>query len=115
MDIVVQAVRDQLTDDLRKPRYQGDPNPVRGHCYVASEVLYHLLGGKAHGWKPMQIKHEDEPHWFLVNVITGQVLDATSDQFESPVPYGQATGRGFLTVQPSRRAKKVLDTLLPRV
>lgn len=114
MDIVVRAVRELLTDDLRKPRYRGD-HPTRGHCYVASEALYHLLGGRTHGWKPMYIKHEGEPHWFLVNVITGQVLDATADQFETTPEYGRAKGIGFLTRQPSKRAQKILDTLLPRV
>jgi hypothetical protein len=27
----------------------------RGNCYYTSEALYHILGGKAAGWKPMRI------------------------------------------------------------
>lgn len=30
----------------------------RGNCYVTSEALYHLLGGKAAGWTPHSLKHE---------------------------------------------------------
>lgn len=55
---VADRVRSGLTDDLRKPEYRGNPNPMAGHCYVASEALYHLLGGKAKGWTPMTIQHE---------------------------------------------------------
>jgi len=44
-----------LSDDLRRPPWKGDPNPLAGHCYVASEALYHLLGDK---WKPEHVKHE---------------------------------------------------------
>jgi len=54
----VERVRGALSDDLRKPEYQGNPNPVAGHCYVASEALYHRLGGKAAGWTPQSIRHE---------------------------------------------------------
>jgi hypothetical protein len=27
------------SDDLRAPKYRGNPNVQAGHCYVASEVL----------------------------------------------------------------------------
>lgn len=78
---------------------------MTGHCYVASEVLYHALGGKAAGCTPMFIRHEGEPHWF-VRTPTGDV-DVTAEQFATPVPYQQATAKGFLTAQPSRRAREL--------
>lgn len=107
---LVADVRGALTDDLRRPPYRGNPNPMAGHCYVASEALYHRLGGKAEGWTPMFIHHEGAPHWFLRHE-DGAIIDATADQFRTPVPYEEATGKGFLTRQPSERAQTVLDRL----
>lgn len=31
----------------------------RGNCYVAAEALYHLLGGKAAGYVPHTVRHEE--------------------------------------------------------
>lgn len=41
----------------------GHRMKVRGNCYVTSEALYHLPGGKASGWKPMTVRHEGAVHW----------------------------------------------------
>jgi len=106
----VEQVRSCLTENLRKKEYRNHPNPVAGHCYVASEVLYHKLGGKGVGWTPQTIRHEGGPHWYLKN-LDGRVIDPTADQFESPVPYAQGKGCGFLTRQPSQRAQRILDQL----
>lgn len=84
---------------------------MRGNCYVASEALYHLLGGKAQGWTPMSMKHEGDTHWFLRHA-SGVVLDPTASQFKIAPDYTRARGRGFLTKSPSRRALKLMDTLL---
>ena len=111
MELVTLArdVRAVLTDELRRPEYRGSPNPVAGHCYVASEALFHIFRGRAmRGWKPMFIRHEDEPHWFLRH-DSGLILDLTASQFKTPVPYERAIGKGFLTKEPSKRAKKVID------
>lgn len=109
-DQTVDEVRDFLSqrDDLRKPKYRGNPNPYAGHCYVATEALYYLLGGEEEGWHPMFIKHEEEPHWFLQN-DDGTIIDPTAEQFETPVPYEKAVGKGFLTNYPSARAQQVID------
>jgi len=110
----VAAVRRSLTDDLRKPFWQrfGANNPMAGHCYVASEALYHLLEG-SHEVKPMVIRLGlDDTHWFLM--VDGEIVDPTRDQFASTyeVPYGEARGCGFLTRQPSKRAATVIDRAL---
>jgi len=107
---LIKDVRSHLTDDLRKKPYRGNENPVAGHCYVASEALFHRLGGKSAGWTPQSIQHEGGPHWYLKNQ-DGSILDATADQFETPVPYEQGRGCGFLTRQPSKRTQIVLDQL----
>jgi hypothetical protein len=84
----------------------------RGNCYVTSEALFHNLGGKAAGWKPMFCRVGGEPHWFLKH-STGVVVDATAKQFGRLKPdYLQATGHGFLTKLPSRRARKLMKQML---
>lgn len=98
-----------LTDDLRRAPYKGHRNTLRGHCYVASEALYHLRGGKAAGLKPMFISHEGAPHWFLTDTKNKIIYDLTARQFETPVPYHLAKGKGFLTAKPSARATKVMQ------
>lgn len=105
------AVQGALDDSLRRAPWKGSSNPMAGHCYVASEALYHMLGGKASGWTPMFIRHEDAPHWFLKN-RSGKVLDPTASQFHTPVPYDKGKGKGFLTAEPSKRAKTVIDRAL---
>jgi hypothetical protein len=105
--ILTEQIRQFLTDELRRPQYQGDPNPVRGHCYVASEAIFHLSGGKAAGFQVYRVHHENDTHWFLRDPV-GNVVDPTWDQFSSPVPYGNATRTGFLTRQPSRRAQVLM-------
>lgn len=108
---LVSKVREVLTDDLRRPKYRGAEHPMTGHCYVASEALYHLLGGSQKGWKPMNVQHEGDSHWFLQH-SSGRILDPTGDQFKTPVPYDQGKGKGFLTKEPSARAQQVMERMM---
>lgn len=101
------AIRDVLTDELRRAPYAGDPNPMRGHCYVATEAYYHATGGKHVGNAIYQMNHEDAPHWWMRDP-NGDIVDLTSDQFDTPVPYDAGKRRGFLTRAPSKRAREVL-------
>jgi len=105
-------ITDQLTDDLLRPKYRKIKKAVAvpntfGHCYVASEAAYYLLGGKESGWKPMHMKQLGASHWFLKHE-SGFILDLTRSQFKSPIDYSKARGAAFLTKQPSKRAKKLL-------
>jgi len=106
------AVRRHLTPDLLKPKYrklvQDGADKRTGHCYAASEAFYHLVGGKAEGYKPMFLSHEGEPHWWIQGP-DAKVWDLTSEQFDTPVPYGQGRGKGFLTKDPSRRAADLIQ------
>ncbi len=108
---IVQMVRSVLTDDLRTKKYRGNPNRIAGHCYVASEVLFHILGGWLVGWSAQVVRHEGDTHWYLKNRDTGRILDATADQFTTPVDYTKGRGCGFLTVRPSKRAQIVMERL----
>lgn len=103
------AVRASLSDDLRKPEYRGNANKYHGHCYVASEALHHLLGGSEAGWHPQFISWEGSPHWYLKHLKTGTILDPTAEQFKQEVPYHEGTGKGFLTKDPSKRARTLID------
>jgi hypothetical protein len=88
---------------------------MRGNCYVVSEALYHLLGGKAAGWVPKRFRFRRDTHWFLYNVLTDQRLDPTVSQFKVPPShdrYATAKSGGFLTKTPSKRAKALMKTLV---
>lgn len=97
-----------LSDDLRKPEYQGHPNILHGQCYVASEA-YYWLSSNRHMLIPTYIKHEDTTHWYLGVQYIGGVIDLTARQFDSIVPYDKGTRCGFLTRQPSKRAQILIQ------
>lgn len=118
--VVRTLVKRVLTDELRRPEYRGKPR-LTGHCYVASEAAYHLLGGGNGAWCPATLRHEDQVHWFLVarrndpdtGVTVGDILDITASQFDTEPDYhGEGRGRGFLTNYPSRRAAIVIQRAL---
>lgn len=86
----------------------------RGNCYVASEALYHLLGGKKAGWTPVFMNtRATGNHWFLKHE-SGLILDATSQQFKRGIKpdYSRGRSRGFLTRRPSRRAQQLMNDLV---
>lgn len=101
----VALIKKHLTEDLRLPRYRNNPNRFAGHCYIASEALYYLHDRKL---KPMFVRHNGEPHWFLKDV-KGTVIDITAAQFNDSVDYSKAVGKGFLTNIPSKRTQILLN------
>jgi hypothetical protein len=113
-DEFAQRLRMTLTPDLLKPEWRKEHetacDPMTGHCYAAAEAAYHALGGAEAGWKPMHIKHEDAPHWYLQHA-DGTVFDPTASQFQEPPDYAQGRGKGFLTKAPSARARKILERM----
>jgi len=95
-----------------------------GNCYAASEALYHILGGKASGWKPMRIppkslgklaiKGDSNNHWYLQHKETGVILDATVRQFGGRIPdYTKGIGASFYPVKEgmSKRARIMVDRI----
>src|SRR3954467_5419304 len=97
------AVKGNLTPDLLKPGYGP-----QAHCYVASEALYHLLGGGNSGYKPMHTRVNGLSHWWIKSP-EGHNIDLTADQFNMPVDYDTGVGKGFLTLTPSKRAQILMD------
>jgi hypothetical protein len=102
------SIRECLTDDLLKPkiRKRYRPVPTTGHCYVATETLYHLLTDKDKKiFKPHYVKIDGDTHWFLMNERRNLMFDPTYDQFPSLPDYGSGKRCGFLTKKPSSRSK----------
>jgi hypothetical protein len=113
----IALVQNALSPDLLKGRWTvvpPDAHATEGHCYVAAEALWHLLG-REH-WQPMCASYQDEhgpaTHWWLVHKVTGRRGDPTREQYgEQEPPYHLGRKAGFLTKQPSRRAQIVLDRI----
>lgn len=85
----------------------------RGNCYVASEAIYHTTGAANGPWRPQVMRLDDsETHWFLRHKVTGEVLDPSARQFDGALPdYSKGRGCGFLTREPSKRARALIDAL----
>ena len=113
---IISVVLDNLSDDLLTKEWKqykklhGNTSQTFGHCYVVSEALYHMLGGKEEGWTPQRVRVEGFSHWFLKHK-SGAILDLTAAQFKVAVPYQQARGSGFLTKKPSKRAVKLMHRI----
>ena len=84
---------DLLTKDNQKTKPKG--NKYWGKCYIASESIYYHFGGKESGLKPMNMKHEGRSHWFLKS-SKNEIIDLTSEQYETIPDYSIAIGKGFL-------------------
>jgi hypothetical protein len=117
MKRLIANIQKHLTDDLLTPlrRKLKNRRPGCGHCYVASEALWHLLGGRESGWTPQILTHgtwpeglkPGETHWYLRK--GDEVLDPTALQFRGEIPYSRGKGCGFLTREPSKRAQTLLE------
>lgn len=109
---LMQRIKKVLSPDLLKKQYreQNMGNPMFGHCYIATEALFHLL--KDTRYAPMRGRDDAGiVHWWLIDKETGKVLDPTSEQYTSKgltPPYANGKSGGFLTKTPSKRCKEVL-------
>lgn len=123
------ALRPPKSCELCWDIYKLKSHGRRGNCYVAVEALYHLMGGKASAWVPMRVRHEGDVHWFLgwkvyaaehpmdrqrryTEPIAAVVIDPTAKQFKTPVPYHLGRPAGFLTKEPSKRARALMEKML---
>lgn len=108
---VMRTIQDNLTEDLLKPEYRGHQNKFYGHCYVASEALYHLTGKTL---KPMYAKdHKGITHWWLED-NEHYIFDVTSRQYTDEgltPPYSKGKRAGFLTKLPSKRAQTLINRI----
>ncbi len=82
---LIASIQKTLTPDLLRPEYRAKNkgNPLYGHCYTASEALFHLL--KEHfpklEFKPCRGRDDaGVVHGWLVN-DKGDILDPTAEQY----------------------------------
>lgn len=97
------------SDDLRLPKYRGNKNPYVGFCYIVSEVMYHRMGGKKAGLTPYVMRVGKDTHWWLDK--GGKIYDYTVEQFSKAPDYSKGRACGFLTKQPSKRAKILMERM----
>jgi len=111
--LLIKKIQRVLSPELLQKKWRGSTNPLAGHCYVASEALYHLLGGSKAGVKACSAQCPGGVHWWIE--LNGWKLDPTSSQFDPQTLegiYAQGRGRGFLTCKPSKRAQVIIDRVL---
>ena len=108
IEILINCIKKNLTPDLLKKPYKelNKNNSMYGHCYIATETLYHLLNNK--DYKPYYGKDENNiTHWWLQDTM-GTILDVTKEQYTSlnkKPPYLKGRKGAFLTLLPSKRSK----------
>lgn len=116
---LIAVIQSFLTPALLKPVYrkENEGNPMFGHCYVASEALFHLIKqfNLKRGYRPHYGKdHRGITHWWLQTSV-GEILDPTAEQYLSQgvsPPYNRGRAGSFLTKQPSKRAQIVINQVL---
>tara|TARA_B100000925_G_scaffold282922_1_gene256267 strand:- start:10 stop:489 length:480 start_codon:yes stop_codon:yes gene_type:complete len=64
----------------KKYREENSTNPMFGHCYHASQALFHLMDTNVLEQRTA-IDYHDEAHWWLVDNSTDKVYDITADQY----------------------------------
>jgi hypothetical protein len=111
---VADLIVSHLTSDLLAPewarQYRADVSeqPLRGHCYVASESFYHLMGASASGLRVFRCRLPDGgTHWWLATG-DGAIVDLTAVQFLEAPRYECGVRTHFLSKRPSRRARTVM-------
>lgn len=109
LGVLTTQIQTALSDELRIQRWRGHPNHLAGHCYTASEALWHL-GAREAGFRPLNVKHEGTSHWCLKR-DDGAIIDPTVGQFVTVPDYTTGVRRGFLTRHPSKRAQTIIDRL----
>lgn len=104
----------------RQVRREED-DPLTGHCAVAAEAVYHLLGAR----RPYRLMNaswvesgEKWTHWWVEDTRTGWIIDPTASQFSPQMrnwiyTRGVSRGlptpkRGYVTQPPSKRALRVI-------
>jgi hypothetical protein len=115
MDNLINLIINNLSDDLLKPKYRKlvNRNKYTGHCYVATETLYHLLDDSIKlSYTPAILKLPNGTHWFLKNKLTDEIIDITKEQFDFILDYSNARNAAFLTKIPSKRSQILIDRII---
>ena len=117
-------------DDATRAVRRAIGRRVAGYCYVASEAIYHLAGGRHTGLVPVVLRAPWPPrrlttqarrcaelvrgtHWWLEDrsVDPPRAIDVTAGQFRPRLTRAErrlARGCGFLTKRPSVGAREII-------
>lgn len=140
---IIETIRQSLSPDLLSNKWQiivdetGENNPVAGHCAIATEALYDILGGCMAGYTPVVCAYyydEDEKrhfgraqngaeqmtHWWLRGPKgcqrgQGDVLDATVRQYKKPFPYECGRASGFMSPTPPSKRARILIARVEKI
>lgn len=117
VDDAIKTIRKNLSNDLLKPDFKYDGrHPMFGHCFVATEALWHLTGKKY----SVYCGKDDEniTHWWLQDAL-GNKFDATADQYTDlgkQPPYHRGKKSAFMLTynegRPSNRCQVLLERIL---
>jgi len=100
-------LQENLSFDLIKKQHKGI-TPIHGACYIASEALYHLLK-ENYQLTIKRYKIDQITHWWLE--CNGAIIDPTKEQFDFDYPYCFGKKCNFLTKEPSKRCKILLERM----
>lgn len=115
-DKIIKIIQEELSEDLLKSTYQKIENKHKttGHCYIASEAIFHLCGGKEKYMAFCGRDFSGGTHWWLLDKENKKIIDPTAEQYfflnEKP-PYDKGKPCGFLTKEPSKRCQKLIDKI----
>lgn len=118
MQLQIRKIQKALSSRLLSSKWLKMVSPndhkTTGHCYIATEALWHLQGKDRFKWQPMVASYIDNnikcTHWWLTNKKTGKILDPTKEQYyPNKPPYHLGRNAGFLTTKPSKRTVKILE------
>ena len=121
---MVTEIKKRLSPDLLKGYWKDKGgHRLAGHCYVATEVLYLLIGRQQSKYRPYVLNHkicpqllaEGETHWYLMNPNDmSDVVDITEEQFgEKKVPHAKGVPNGMMNhpERGSKRARIVIERM----
>jgi hypothetical protein len=118
---VARAVQSALHVGDLKPEYRalharGGCDRFTGHCFVATNAFWHLMGARNGPYRPRHVKVGDASHWFLVDTRNGAIVDLTASQFgRTRVRYEDGVGVGMQGPArdslPTERARLVMERL----
>lgn len=114
----IKILQSCLSIDLLSPRYKKivtkSDHFTTGHCAIATEALYYILGGKKKGFAPKVFSYIENgskfTHWWLVNE-NDEIIDPTAEQYNGFTNYHLGRRIGFMQPQkkPSKRAQILID------
>ncbi|RPI85148.1 MAG: hypothetical protein EHM34_02385 [Nitrosopumilales archaeon] len=120
---IIDEIKKNLNRGLLRGKWKNSADDnLSGHCYVATEALYWLLGAKQSTYRPYVLSHRTcpellnagETHWFLMNPEDHTILDPTAEQFGAmKIPYEKAVANGMMNYPEggSRRAKQIIEKI----